>query len=263
MATTLLGGPLREPPDTTAEDAERAAAAKRTRTMNPLTAPTAARREIVEQRLANPDALPGRFQLSDELTMDIVAAIHKVSPRISDDELEAVLAGFEDITRRAATRAGQAAKTEAQARPAMVLDTRLERVDAALRALGAAPPDEKPTALAELVTTVRQIDYALKYHGLKASWDLTVAENPLPLREVLDAARRAIGGDTSKRMREAREAEQLEQDQKDREEHERRRVRSDLSQLTNEQFPMMAPPPGLPELAVRAIAETPPGDDEG
>ena len=201
----------------------------------------------MEQRRADPSLKRGRFELSDDLILDISDSIRKAKPRVTDDELEAVFAGVEKISREAAERAELAKLVEASHAPRVELATKLHAVDTALSAVSAAAPDsnDQRTAVEQLEQKVRATWVALEHHGLGRGWQDSVAANPLPMREILSKARRAAGPG-SNRLAEIR---------REREIDETILVTSGAARLSNELFSLQAPPDGFADFAARAVAE--------
>ena len=225
------------------------------RSMTALSAPTRERRNEVLNRLADRHAPHSRkpFQLRDDLALDIAAAIRRGKPRITDDELEATLQGFEQISREAAKRAATAREIEASVAPKAALATRLERIDDALRGIEQSSLVDQPEAVARLK---EQGDLAplLRPFGLDDAYRESVVSNPSATREVVAKALHATGVAPG-RLAEIR---------RERDGQEQIRVQSEAAELWSELFQADSKdaPEGFAEFANRAISESM-GDGDG
>ena len=220
------------------------------REMTALSAPTRERRQEVFSRLADRHAPHSRkpFQLRDDLALAVASAVRRGRPRVTDEEMEAVLTGFETISRSASQRASQAREVEASVAPQATLAARLERVDAALLDLAGASQRDRADAVQRLTGLASDLGEVLAPHGLDHTWRADAVSDPASMREVVQRAIRATGVNSGHLAEVRRERDGLEQI----------RVRGEAATLWSELFEAdsMDAPEGFAEFANRAISES-------
>lgn len=220
------------------------------REMTALSAPTRERRKEVFNRLADRHAPHSRkpFQLSDDLTLAVASAVRRGRPRITDEEMEKVLTGFETISRSAAQRASQAREVEASVAPQASLATRLERFDAALLDVRESRIGDRADAVSELTNAGSGLREELAPYGLADSWRVDAVRDPGSVREVVARAIHATGVNPG----------HLAEIRRERDGQEQIRVQSEAATLWSELFEADSTdaPEGFAEFANRAVNES-------
>lgn len=162
--------------------------------MTLMSAPTAARSAEVQRRLFDRNYTRSPGQLSDGLILDIARAVRRDKPNISDDELEAVFAGFEKIGRNAAVRSRQSREVETEIMPQAALAHRLVAVDEAVRDVMSTPgATARAAAGARLSELISGMGNELRPHGLSSTWRADFMDKPEELLAVVQAAEKSAG----------------------------------------------------------------------